>query len=60
MYKIVTIDDYNLVYKYTYPHARVSPDGTEVVLSCIYGDGNMTREQAKEYISSNWGSTTNG
>lgn len=47
MYKIIPAD------KEKHPNARVSPDGTEMVLSTSKGD--MTRDEALRYISENWG-----
>ena len=54
MYKFVTHDEYLENYKENYPFARVSPDKTEVVLSCRFGEGDKTKGQALKYIADNW------
>lgn len=51
MYKIVTNEEYLRSYALTHPDARRSPNGLEVVLS---DEGDMTAEEVRSHISSNW------
>ena len=53
-YKILSYSEWLLSYKELYPYARSNLVNTEVVLSCIEGEGDLTRDQALDYIRSNW------
>ena len=53
-YKILSYSEWLLSYKELYPYARSNLTNTEVVLSCIEGEGDLTRDQALDYIRSNW------
>ncbi len=56
-YTTETDDDGNEYKNYTcktrevHPSARLSPDGTEYVISCNCGDGTHTLTEIKEYMA---------
>lgn len=52
MYKFVTKEQYEKDgWKLSHPKARCSSDGGEYVLS---NAGNLTKQQAIDYINKNW------
>lgn len=57
MYKFVKIEEYKARYKSSHPHARLSPDGNEAVISCNSHGGNcscVSHAEAIAYIEKNW------
>lgn len=54
IYKLVSSEDWQKLYKSTYPNAVHNAEKTEYMLSCNDGSGELTRKQAQGYISNNW------
>jgi hypothetical protein len=56
-YKVVTHNEWLESYSKTNPNAVMNEQKTEVMLTLNDGSGNLTREQAQDYISTNWSFT---
>jgi site-specific recombinase XerD len=57
IYKAVTHNEWLESYSKTNPNAVMNEQKTEVMLTLNDGSGNLTREQAQDYISTNWSFT---
>lgn len=53
-YKIVSYRDWERNYRSTYPNARVNGNRTEVLISCLRGEGTMTLKEVRSHINDYW------
>ena len=53
-YRFITYVDWEANYIESYPNARSNEAKTEVVLSCLDGEGTLTKEEAAYLIELNW------
>ena len=59
-YKFITYEEGENDFKSGYPNARSNEEKTEVVISCLSGDGTHSKRGAIAHINNNWTQSNEG